>query len=223
MIHLKDIEDAKFIAIVVKSVDLLPVGSALYTHIIRLHKKVSFVCLDEVDKKFSFLPWYDKLRDTTPVSADLVVTLQVDDFNLYEMFKTHNIKINQKMATALYASLLVEYDGFISGDVDGTVFANASELMACGAEYKVCNEFIVKRVTLARLRLKSLMLKNMLLVDDAKEAVFYLFDDDLKSSGATLKDVYLIMKEALGLEYVEKISLIKNNKSKEIWFEKKKR
>ncbi len=215
MIPLKEIDDAKYVAIVVNDDELLPIASALYTHLLRLHKKVSFVCENIViDKRFSFLPWIDKVRESVPSSADLKVELDSSDFELYNLFKTNNIDINKKMATALYASLLVRYDGLIGGDADGTVFAAASELMACGADYKKCNKFIVKRTTLARLRLKSLMFKNMVLKDDAQEAVFYIDDDDLKSSGASLEDAQEIMKDALGLEYVSKISLIKQDKDK---------
>ncbi len=217
MIPLEDINDAKHVVIVTNDEKLLPVASALYTHLLRLHKKVSFVCENIViDKRFSFLPWIDKARESVPSSADLKVELDSGDFELYNLFKNNKIDINKKMATALYASLLVQYDGFVGGDADGMVFAVASELMACGADYKECNKFIVKRTTLARLRLKSLMFKKMVLKDGAKEAVFYVSFDDLKSSGASLKDAQEIMKEALYLEYVKKTSLIKQDKNKEI-------
>ncbi len=213
MIDLKEIENAKHVAIVVDDEVLIPVGSALYTYVLRLHKKVSFVFeKGVVDRKFSFLPWVDKIRLHTPTSSDVKVKLDSADLDLYNVFKINAIVLNQKMATALYASLLLEYDGFINSDADGTIFATASELMACGADYKTCNKFIIKRTTLAKIRLKSLMLKNMLLTDNAKEAVFYITDDDLKSSGATLEDAKEITKEAFGLEYVEKTSLIIKDK-----------
>jgi len=216
LIPLNKIDSAKHVAIVANAEELLPVGSALYSYLLRLHKKVSFVCCYSVDNRFSFLPWFEKLRDTLPVSADLVIELDSSFFTLYDYFKQNSIELNKKMATALYASLLVRYDGFVGADADGMVFAQASEIMACGADYKLCNEFIVKRVTLARLRLKSLMLKNMLLKDGAKEAVFYISDIDFVSSGADIKDAELIMKEALGMQYVEKVSLIKSDEKNKI-------
>jgi phosphoesterase RecJ-like protein len=217
LIPLKQIQSAKHIAVVVSSDELLPSGSALYTYLLRLHKKVSFVYQTNVlDNRFSFLPWFDKVRNSVASSVDLVVELDHKAFRLYDFFKTNKIKINKKMATALYASLLVEYDGFVSNDVNGMVFAKASELIVSGAEYRICNEFILKRTTLARLRLKSLMLKNMFLKNDAKEAVFYVCDADLKSTGATIKDATVIMKEALGLEYINSVSLVKSDQNNKI-------
>jgi len=217
LIPLKQIQSAKHIAVVVSSDELLPSGSVLYTYLLRLHKKVSFVYqTDILDGRFSCLPWFDKLRDTSVPSADLTIELDESFFTLYEFFKSNDIAINKKMATALYASLLVKHDGFVGGDADGMVFAKASELMACGADYKLCNEFIIKRVTLARLRLKSLMLKNMVLKNGAKDAIFYLSDDDLKRSGATLRDAKEIIKEALCLEYVTKVILMKSDEDNKI-------
>ncbi|MEA3331871.1 MAG: phosphoesterase [Campylobacterota bacterium] len=211
------ISSAKYVVIVVKEESLLPSASALYSHILRLHKKVSLVCEKNiVDKKFSFLPWFEKIRETLPSSADLVIELDTRAYQLYSFFKSNNIKPNQKMATALYASMLVEYDGFVGGDADGMVFATASELMACGADYKLCNKFIIKRTTLATFRLKSLMLKNMLLQENATKAVFSICDDDLKSTGTTLKDAKSIIKEVLGLEYVEVVVLIKSDENDKI-------
>jgi len=217
LIDLKEIENAKHVAIIVDDEALIPVASALYTYILRLHKKVSFICEKVViDRKFFFLPWIDKVRTHIPTSSDLKVKIDNSDLKLHTIFKTNGVVLNQKMATALYASLLLEYDGFINSDADGTIFAMASELMACGADYKECHKFIIRRTTLARLRLKSLMLKNMVLQNAAQEAVFYLSDNDLKSSGASLEDAREIMKEALGLEYVSKISLIVTDQDKEI-------
>lgn len=211
------ISSAKYVVIVVEKEDLLPSASALYSHILRLHKKVSLVCEKNiVDKKFSFLPWFEKIRETIPSSADLVIELDDRAYQLYDFFKSNSIKPNQKMATALYASILVEYDGLIGSDADGMVFAVVSELMACGADYKLCNKFIIKRTTLAVLRLKSLMLKSMLLEEGATRAVFSICDDDLKSTGATLKDAKAIIEEALGLEYVEAVTLLKSDENDKV-------
>jgi len=213
LIDLKKIENFKHIAVVAKNAEMLPVCSALYSYLLTMHKKVSFVCAKEdMQTELSFLPWFDKIRDSVPVSAEFVVEQDIKTLEFYDFLKNNKTRLNQKMATALYASLLLEYEGFASDGVNGTVFAVASEIVSCGAECKKCNKFILKRTTLARLRLKSLMLKNMVLKNNAKEAVFYMDDKDLKSTGATMLDAFLIMKEALGLEYVKKVFLVKNDK-----------
>ncbi|RLA74531.1 MAG: phosphoesterase [Epsilonproteobacteria bacterium] len=217
MINIKDIESVKFIAIVVDKNEMLPDASALYTHLLRLHKKVSIISTDKKEnKKFSFLPWYEKIRDIIPSTADLIIELDDKKDEVNYFFENNKIALNQKIATALYASLLIRYDGFISDGVDGIIFARASQLIDAGAEYKLCNKFIMKRTTLATMKLKALMLKNISLKHSAKEAVFYISDDDLKLTGATLEDAQIIMKEVLYLEYVENVTLVKSDEENRI-------
>ncbi len=212
MISLQSIENARHISIVTSNASFCD-ASALYTHILRLHKKVSLVCVKgSINKKFSFLPWYDMLRKSVGSSSDLVLDLDREEEPLYKLLKKNNISINKKMATALYAGLLERYKGFVNPKTDGTIFALANELIASGAEYKLCNELIVQRTSLAVLRLKAIMLKNMILLNDAKAAYFFISDDDLKSSGATIYEAYEIMQEAFSLAYVE-MSILVNDEN----------
>jgi len=213
VVLLEDIDRAKHIVILTDS-DTFADASALYTYILRLHKKVSIVSKSKtIDSGLSFLPWFDKLRDIVPSSADLVVDLSSVREPLYDLFKSNNITINNKMATALYAGLLKRFDGFLSNDIDGMVFADVSELIKQGADYKSCNRSIMNRVSLSTLRLKAIMLSNMILTDASKTAQFVIYDDDLKSSGADISEAYEIMKEALNLPYVER-AVLKNSNNK---------
>ena len=210
MISLEAIDKAKHIVILTSSNSFAD-ASALYTHILRLHKKVSIVSESKtIDNGLSFLPWFDKLRDIIPSSADLAIDLDLETESLYNLFKLNDITINTKMATALYAGLLQRFDGFISSDVNGTIFADVSELIQQGADYKLCNKSIMNRVSLSTLRLKAIMLSSMILIDASKTAQFVISDDDLKSSGADISEAYEIIKEALSLPYVEK-AILKNS------------
>lgn len=208
MISLETIENAKHIVIVTGN-DSFADASALYTFILRLHKKVSIVSeKEDIDSRFSFLPWFEKLRKIVPSSADLVIDLELETQSIYAFFKSKGIAINQKMATALYAGFLKRFHGLVNNRVDGTIFAVLSELIANGADYKQCNKFIIKRVSLSTLRLKAIMLKNMLLINDSKAALFCVNENDFKSSGASLSEAYVAMNEALCLPYVEVAILI---------------
>jgi len=208
VISLEAIDKAKHIVILTSSNSFAD-ASALYTHILRLHKKVSIVSESQtIDNGLSFLPWFDKLRDIIPSSADLAIDLDLETESLYNLFKLNDITINTKMATALYAGLLQRFDGFISSDVNGTIFADVSELIQQGADYKLCNKSIMNRVSLSTLRLKAIMLSSMILTDASKTAQFVISDDDLKSSGADISEAYEIIQEALSLPYVEKAILI---------------
>ncbi len=208
MISLDEIEKAKHIVILTSNNSFAD-ASALYTHILRLHKKVSIVNeLQNIDSGLSFLPWFDKLRAIIPSSADLVIDLDLEIESLYKLFKSNGITINNKMATALYAGFLQRFDNFLGSGVDGTTFAFISELIKQGADYKLCNKFIARRVSLSTLRLKALMLKNMILINDSKAALFCVSADDFKSSGADMSTAFEIMKEGLCLPYIETAILI---------------
>jgi phosphoesterase RecJ-like protein len=202
------INDAKHIMIVTDE-EHLALASALYTYILREYKKVSLVVEAlEVDKKFSFLPWYDKIRTSKVTSCDFMIEVRFSCTEFYKHLKNSKIKINQKMATALYAGILIETDGFLRCMDDGITFAIAKELIECGADYKSSNKNIRQRTTLSHLRLKAIMLKEMLLVNSAKRAVFYICQNDLDISGALIKDCDLIMQESLKLPYVEEAVLL---------------
>ena len=213
---LDEIDNAKYVMIVVDAKSL-PSASALYTHILRLHKKVSLVCEEKnIDNRLSFLPWFEKIKSNKVSSSDLVIELKNSSLELFNLFKNNNIKINKKMATALYAGLLQESGGFLNSNINGTFFAMAKELVECDADYKTCSSFIMKRATLGALRLKAIMLERMILQNSAKAAVFYIYNDDLKSTGATIEDCNQALKEALMLPYIELSVLLDADRENEV-------
>jgi len=213
---LQDIDKAKHIVIKAEN-DFLASASALYTYILRLHKKVSLVCISEnIDDKLSFLPWFDKIKSIGSLSADLNISLDITSLQLYELFKRNAIKPNQKMATALYAGVLKETDGFLNHSVNGTQFAVAKELIEFGADNKICTDSILKSTTLSLLRLKATMLKNMILADDAQVAIMKISDDELRATGATQEDCNEILQEAMKLPYVNEIVLVKSDEQNKV-------
>lgn len=208
MISLKEIEQANNINILTDDKSFAN-ASALYTHILRLHKKVNLVSQNvTLQAKYSCIPWFDKVRLTAGSSADLIVDVRLEKKSLYELFKTENIVINKKMATALYADYLQRYDGFLSDDVNGMVFARVSELIAQGAQYQLCNKMIKKSLPLSLIRLQSILLKKMLLKENGRLAIFEISLDDLKSSGASLPEAEIVMNEALNIAHVDKVVLL---------------
>ena len=131
---------------------------------------------------------------------------------LCNFFLESHIPINKKMATALYAGLLDDSDGFMSDDVDSAVFSTLKMLIDAGAEYKLCNKYIMKYQSLASLRLKSIMLGNMSLFNNAKIALFVVTDEDMKKTGAIGEDCEGALEESLYLPTVEVAILLKENK-----------
>ena len=250
---LKRIESAKHVVVISHvnpDADSLGSASAVYTHLLRLHKKVSWFCATKnINQKFLFLPWSQNIRDTFPSSADLVISLgcgsleslcfaiecdlinidhhkgntEYGQYNLvdlkcisttevlYKLFKENGVSINTKMATAIYAGLLKNSNGFLDERCDGTIFALAKELIDSGADYKLCNKFIMQYQTLGILRLKAIMNKNMQLFSDARVAIFCVNHEDMIASGAVESDFENTLEEALWLPSVEASLLLKQN------------
>lgn len=214
------IKKAKKIMLVT-GVENLALSSAVYTYILMQHKSVSLVCEDEnLDARLSFLPWFDKIKSKKVLSADLEIEIDFSSLDFFTHLKAESLKINKKMATALYAALLQESDGFLNPDANGMIFAAAKELIDVGAEYKLCTRGVLQTKSLALLRLKSLMFKSMILQNNAKTAIFSICDDDLKSSGATIKDCDEVLKEALHLPFVE-LAVLQNSKDEIIKIKEK--
>lgn len=215
MLNIEEIKNAKHILIKTNN-DSFANASAIYSYILTLHKKVSLFHEEEIASKLTFIPWYSKLKKIQAISADLVIESSEDILGYFTFFKSNSIKINQKMATALYSALLIRYDNFKSIETDGMVFAVASQLIELGADRQIAQKYIVKSDSLALFRLRALLYKSMLLIDEATEVELYISDEELMSSGATLKDAIKIMQDVLSLANVKKVTLKKSDQSMKI-------
>ncbi|MGE0739315.1 DHH family phosphoesterase [Sulfurimonas sp.] len=128
---------------------------------------------------------------------------------LYSFFKENGVKINKKMATALYVGLLEDSEGFLGESVDGTTFAIVQELITQGAEFQLCNKKIMKSTSLAALRLKAAMLKDMVLEHSTTIAFFGVSYEDMKQSGAVAEDAEGALEESLFLPHVQVALLLR--------------
>lgn len=131
---------------------------------------------------------------------------------LYHFFKEEGVKINKKMATALYAGLLEDSEGFLSSGVDGTTFAVVGELIALGADFQNCNANMMRSCSLAALRLKAMMLQKMELVYGATIAFLSLSAEEMQKSMARAEDAQSALEESLFLPTVE-VALLLRQKS----------
>jgi len=215
MINIIKINEAKHICVKIQT-DSFANASALYTYVLTLHKKVSMVSSSEIDMKFSFLPWFSKVRTTVPSSADLILEVTSDASELYTYFKTNSIKINKKMATSLYASLFNEYNGFKKKSVNGMVFALASELIALDAEYKLCHEYLSRRVGLCEFRLKAILYDNFVLTNNGTSVEVSVSEEELKSVSATIENIYPLLEEFFTLVNVKEVTLRKSDEADKI-------
>ena len=210
MLNIEKIKESKHIVIKTNN-DSFANASAIYSYILTLHKKVSLYHEEDIDARLAFLPWFSKLKKIAPSSADLVIDISEEVLEYCVFFTSNEIKINKKMATSLYAGLLMRYDNFNSSETNGMVFAFASQLIELGAERKIAQKQIVKSDSLALFRLKAILYKSMLLVENATQVELYINDEELKSSGATIKDAIKITQDVLCLAHIEKVTLKKSD------------
>lgn len=219
--------------------DSLGSACALYSHLLRLSKKVTLFCSTDIgDKNLLFLPWSDKICHTFPLDADLVMSFDCGSFKrlgitytgelinfdhhisnehygtlncvnvdalsttqvIYEWFVTNELKINGKMAQSLYAGLLDDTSCF--RDITPVGLYMASSLIALGANHEVCVKALFGSHSLASLRLKAMMLRDMQLVHDGSVAVFKVTQKMLGECGAVLRDCKHPLEVALNLKVV---------------------
>jgi len=215
LINLTKIDSFSHIVLVCDD-DSFANASAIYSYILTKHKKVSIVCESGISKKYAFLPWFEKLRKNLPSSADCSIVVDDDVLALFDFFQENGAKINKKMATALYGALLQRYDYFRSMECGGIVFATASQLIELKAEFQECMQYLQYNKPLAYFRLESILYKNMLLKQNATLAVVPLCEEDLKESGASVDDAYLIMQDILQMAHVQEVQLVQKNKKSKI-------
>jgi len=215
MLEIASIENAKHILIKTDNSSFAN-ATALYTYLLTLHKKVTLYSEEKIELRFSFLPWFEKVKSSSPLSADLLIEVESHTLEYLLFFKKNEIKINQKMATALYGGLIERYENFGSLDVDGIVFATASELIALGAKYKEAQASLIRSNSLAFFRLKARLYANMKLTDNARVVELMISDEDLGATGGTLDDVERIMREFLSLVHVKKVILKKSDSDMKI-------
>jgi hypothetical protein len=190
--------------------DSFAVASVLYSYFLSRHKKVSMV--GDVTKRFAFLPWYDALRSTKPASADICIdTRNMEVHKLFLFLKEGELRINKKMATALYCAYFLRYDHFTSADCDGMMFAAISEIISLGAAYKTVQKALLYTEPLKLFRLRAYLYANLQLTKNATKALVYCSDDILDKSGATLDDACAILGEFLAIAHVKEVCLLKSD------------
>ena len=237
----KALDNAKHILIIAHvnpDADSLGSALAMYTHVLRLHKKVSLYCKTEkINPSLSFLPFFEKVRSTVPNNYDLALSFDCGSIKrlgikpeaflvnidhhvsneaygeiniidssaisttqvLYDFFKENSIKINEKMATALYSGLIDDSESFTTAKTDQRSFETATELLRCGANNALCVSKLFKERSLASLRLKAKMLAAMTLSLEGRVASTLVEKSFFDETGAYEVDCEEGLNESLEL------------------------
>ncbi|MBN2896515.1 MAG: hypothetical protein JXK05_11575 [Campylobacterales bacterium] len=187
--------------------DGLGSASALYTYVLTLHKKATLVCNAEIPPRLRFIPWVDQVRTHLPQSADVCIDISPDQgvlkvLEVFDFLRAREVKINVKMATALYGGLLESLEGFRSPQTDARALHVAAELLERGADAKAAVRFLFEMLPLSHLRLKALLLLEMQLACDAQLALLCVTRAHLQRSGASEGACEAPLREALCLPSV---------------------
>jgi phosphoesterase RecJ-like protein len=144
------------------------------------------------------------------VSNDLFGTYNIVDSSaisttevVYDYFVANGIKINGKIALSLYAGLLDDSKCFSAPECTTKTFTMAQGLLELGADHAMCIEWLYRRRSLASLRIRGILLKQMKLLADARLAVFEVSLPLLEESGATVSECKWVLDEALGMRSVQ--------------------
>lgn len=129
---------------------------------------------------------------------------------VYDWFVAEGIKINAKMATALYAGLIWDTRSFRNLECGPETFEKARSLLASGADHGECVRRLFETRSLASARLVGRMLQRMKIVADGKIAVLETTQTDLDETGATMSEAKYALEEAMKLATVSVALLIVN-------------
>ncbi len=132
------------------------------------------------------------------VDTDAISTTEL----IYNYFISQEVKINSKMATALYAGLVDESKNFMSYKSGEKTFEMAKVLLQKGADRNLAVKNLFQTSPLSLLRLKGLMFSNMKLSLNATAVVHLVTQEMLLSCGAVCRDCEEALEESLYLPSV---------------------
>ena len=141
----------------------------------------------------------DNYGDINLVDTTAISTTQV----LYDFFKANDLKINAKMATALYSGLIDDSESFTTQKTSLRSFEMASELLKCGADNALCVQKLFKERSLSSLRLKGKMLSAVKLSLEATVASTLVEKSFFEETGAYEMDCEEGLDESLELSSVK--------------------
>lgn len=122
---------------------------------------------------------------------------------VYDFFVANSIKINGKMALSLYAGLMDDSKCFSASQCNAKTFGMAQALIELGAEHTLCTQWLYHRRSLASLRMRGALLKQMKLLADGRLAVFEVSLSLLEETGAGILECKRVLEDALEMHSVQ--------------------
>ena len=120
-----------------------------------------------------------------------------------EILEEKNNNITKDEAICLYTGLVEDTGFFMFSNTDKKAFDCASKLLSFGVDPIVVAQNLKMRNSLAKTRLTALFINSIELLKDAKAAVGYVKQEDLKKSGALISDAAHLVDILRNLATVE--------------------
>ncbi|MDR1614670.1 MAG: DHH family phosphoesterase [Campylobacteraceae bacterium] len=127
---------------------------------------------------------------------------------VYNMLKKNGVKLSPQAALSLYAGTIDDTGFFAYGTIDDITFSDMSELVKLGADPNLISKQLKQSVPLARFRLKQHAAKSVDLLRSGMVGLIFIWQEDLKRTGAKREDTEDIINLIRDLVSVEMAVMI---------------
>ncbi|MDR0666382.1 MAG: bifunctional oligoribonuclease/PAP phosphatase NrnA [Campylobacteraceae bacterium] len=107
---------------------------------------------------------------------------------VYEMLKQNDVKLTPEAASCLYTGTIDDTGFFAYGTINASTFFDMGELVKLGADPALISKQLKQSVPLARFRLKEYAAKSFDLQKNGMVGLLFIWQKDLKRTGAKRED-----------------------------------
>ncbi len=132
---------------------------------------------------------------------------------VFSMIESFNIKMDAKIATCIYTGLVEDTDFFINKNTDKSVFEMSAKLIGYGLDINSVTDNLLQRESLAKTRLKAILINSIELIKNAKIGIGIIRQEDLNSCGALRSDCDALINIIRSLAIVEIAILLVEEKN----------
>lgn len=148
------------------------------------------------------------LADFNVIIPETAATCQLV-WQLFKSMQKYGLKIDKKMAEAVYVGILTDTGGFRYSNTSAKTHIIASEIFSLGADHYAISKKVFESNPLRSMKLKFAAMGVADFSCGNRIAITYVDSNMLKSAGATLKDSDGIVEELRNIDSVEVACLCK--------------
>ncbi len=134
---------------------------------------------------------------------------------VFSMLESFKIKMDAKIATCIYTGIVEDTDFFVNQNTDKAVFKMSAKLINYGVDSTKVAYNLLQRESLAKVRLKAILINSIELKQNAKVGIGIIRQEDLNSCGAMRSDCDNLINIIRSLVTVEIAILLIEEKNSE--------